>query len=123
MVQPRYPQIESPINIAISFMILLKKLSVLTAISSASFGLLASPTSNEFKSCNKLAVKYLETCLDKNINSKANGCWKTAETQFKQCVAKVKNSHNSSLRKEREKEEKLKLQKKSNKPPNSSVKL
>ena len=62
---------------------------------------LASPTSNEFDACKKLAVKSLEACLSTNVISETAECWKRSKNSFKSCVKKVKKLHSPDARKKR----------------------
>ena len=55
----------------------------------ANSNLSASPTSNEFIPCKKLAVAVLEHCLDKDKKH----CWKKSKTKFQSCRKEVIESH------------------------------
>ncbi len=55
----------------------------------ANSNLSASPTSNEFIPCKKLAVTVLEHCLDGNEKE----CWKKSKTRFKLCRKNVIEDH------------------------------
>lgn len=49
----------------------------------------ASPTSNEFVPCNKLAVATLQQCLDND----ADRCWFKSKTKYKSCRIEVIENH------------------------------
>ena len=74
---------------------------------------IASPTSNEFIPCNKMAVAILEMCLKGN----GNDCWADSKRQYKSCRKDVMRSHTKDLerikaeKKARENQEKLNKQK------------
>ncbi|MFC1588815.1 hypothetical protein ACFL3P_00925 [Pseudomonadota bacterium] len=63
---------------------------------------LASPTSNEFEECHKLASKYLFNCLNENMNSSSNGkCWIKSRESYKSCHTRVIKRHDRSEMKKR----------------------
>lgn len=62
---------------------------VLFSIFALPKNLYASPTSDEFKKCKKLAVIYLQYCLDNNDKD----CWKNSEGNYKSCLKKVRRVH------------------------------
>lgn len=45
----------------------------------------ASPTSNEFAACDKIAVATLESCLQVSDNQ----CWKKSQAHYQSCRQKV----------------------------------
>ena len=57
----------------------------------------ASPTSNEYEECHKLASKYLYNCLNENMNSSSNGkCWVKSRESYKSCHSRIIKKHDRS---------------------------
>ncbi len=54
----------------------------------------ASPTSNEFEKCRKLAVTLLDYCIQENLTRPDATCWQKSQTEFKTCSKKVQLDHN-----------------------------
>lgn len=53
----------------------------------------ASPTSNEFEICHKMAAATLEMCLNQNQNTVDENCWDISKRRNATCYAKVNESH------------------------------
>ncbi|MGF1761774.1 hypothetical protein [Aliivibrio kagoshimensis] len=83
----------------------------------------ASPTSNEFEACERLAVFSLQGCLDLEKNVKNSQCWQQSKRDYEQCRKRVISRHlpptGSDLkklekRKKLEAEAKLKMESENN---------
>jgi hypothetical protein len=53
----------------------------------------ASPTSNEFEACERLAVLSLQGCLDHENNVKNSQCWQQSKRDYEQCRERVISRH------------------------------
>jgi hypothetical protein len=53
----------------------------------------ASPTSNEFIPCKKIAVSVLEYCLNENSYSANDFCWTKSKEHYASCAKKVFQGH------------------------------
>jgi hypothetical protein len=54
---------------------------------------IASPTSNEYLPCHKMAASMLLNCLDERPGYVNDQCWESSRHQTNVCYAEVKKSH------------------------------
>lgn len=53
----------------------------------------ASPTSDEFEDCHRLAAASLRHCLDESPGRLQEGCWNQSQASARACYAGVHRSH------------------------------
>ncbi|QRR35877.1 hypothetical protein JNX00_08460 [Hydrogenophaga sp. YM1] len=54
----------------------------------------ASPTSDEFRHCHRVAAAALQFCLDKNPGGRhGEACWTQSRRQQQACYREVRESH------------------------------
>ena len=83
----------------------LKAFLIYLAMASLSTALAASPTKHDFEKCKKLAVSYLDFCLQGSENK----CWEKSKASHKACRIKIMKSYQDMGPKRKAEENKLKL--------------
>lgn len=54
---------------------------------------LASPTSNEYLKCHRLAAASLMTCLDQEPGKAPKKCWSASERENRNCYRELRQDH------------------------------